>query len=128
MRALIILALVACDLGSVASDYKEPAVGSQAYAAYEQCKKDRTQPCGWVYAFPAVEKDNPLGVLELCIVWPDRIGPYPVRLLESAESLYGDAVLSWHERFAGTPLCAYRCLSASGCNAYDGCFCLDGSP
>lgn len=124
MAVLAALTVVAfgCSLNH---DYRDPLVGGQGVAAVEQCKQDRYQPCGWVYAFPNVERDNPLGVLELCILWPDRIGPYPYKLLETAESLYGDSEMSPHERFAGTPICRYVCPSIQGCNAYNGCYCLD---
>lgn len=109
-------------------DYKTAGVGNQAHALIESCRQDRYQPCGWVRACPSVERDNELGVLEVCVVWPDRIGPYPVGLEQSLSSLYGDCPLSWHERFKGTPVCRYQCPSAMGCNAFDGCFCLDSAP
>lgn len=126
----IALAIVACSLPD-GGDYKTAGVGNQAQAALQKCKEDRHEPCGWVRACPNVPRENEIGALEQCVLWPDRIGPYPVGLDRAFASLYGDCELSWHERFAGTPLCRYQCPSAMGCNAFDGCFCLDpltGSP
>jgi hypothetical protein len=119
--AIVIVVATGCSL-----DYRDPVVGGQAAATLEHCRANRTEPCGWVYAF-AAPADNELGRVELCVLWPDRIAPYPAKLLESAESLYGDAELSWHERFAGAPICRYACPSMMGCNAYGGYFCLGGS-
>lgn len=124
MRVVLLLALAACSL--TPGDYRDPLVGGQAAAAVEQCKADRYQPCGWVRAYVDVERDNPLGVLELCVPWPDRIGP-PVGIERAMESLWGESVPSWDERFAGTPLCRWQCPTTKGCNAYDGCACLDGA-
>jgi hypothetical protein len=72
--ALIVI-LFACSLPD-GGDYKTAGTGNQAQAALEECRQDRYKPCGWVRACPSMERDNPLGVLELCVLWPDRIGPY----------------------------------------------------
>lgn len=120
MRSLLLAALTACSPPE-AADYKESGTGFSAAAAVAQCEADRALPCGWVFWF-----DGPQ--IEFCIVWEDRIGPYPVKLRESAESLYGSSELSRDPRFGGTPICYYQCPSARGCNSTGGCFCLEGAP
>lgn len=115
MRAALLLA-AAC---VTADDYREPAVGLTGAAGVEACRSDRYKPCGWVYWFGSAE-------LEFCIVWPDRIGPYPYKLLETAESLYGNAEISTDRRFSGAPVCHYQCPPMAGCNATGSCFCLEG--
>lgn len=114
MRALFIMLLVAC---VTAQDYKEPAVGLTGAGGVEQCRQNPLLTCGWVYQ---------CGERELCMPWEDR-AEIP-KLREMAESLYGDCERSRHPRFAGTPLCRYQCPPAQGCNAFDGCFCLDEVP
>jgi hypothetical protein len=113
-----LLILVACSFE--AGDYSSPAAGFSGVAVVEQCRQVIDLPCGWVYdcGDPAVE---------LCLPWPDR-AEIP-KLKESAESIYGDCVLSNHPRFKGTPLCKYECPAINaGCNAENGCFCLEESP
>jgi hypothetical protein len=122
MRAALLIALVAC---VEPGDYASAGKGNQATAALEDCRANRYLPCGWVHACPSVARDNEIGALEQCVLWNDRIAPYPVGLDRAMESLYGDCPLSWHERFEGIPLCRYTCPSVMGCNSYDGCFCLD---
>ena len=112
MRALLVL-LAACGL-----DYKEPATGLTGTGGVEQCRQNPLLPCGWVYQ---CGDDT-----EVCLPWADRGEIY--KLKETAESLYGDCELSRHPRFAGTPLCRYQCPSVMGCNAFNGCFCLEEVP
>jgi hypothetical protein len=100
-----------------ADDYKEPAVGITALGGVEQCRQNPTLPCGWVYQCREVE---------ICLPWVDR-AEIP-KLREMAESLYGDCELSRDPRFAGTPLCRYVCPSERGCNARNGCWCLEPAP
>lgn len=119
MRLTVAL-LAACSLPS-GEDYRDPAVGGSALAAVEMCRQDRNLPCGWVYWFDGAQ-------IELCLPWEDRIGPWPVGLRASAESLYGASELSRDARFAGTPLCRYTCPPERGCNATGSCFCPDGAP
>jgi hypothetical protein len=104
-------------LAAACADYVEPATGLTAAGAVEQCRQNPLLPCGWVYQ---------CGECELCLPWEDR-SEIP-KLLETAESIYGGCERSRDPRFSGTPLCHYQCPSATGCNATDGCFCLEPAP
>ena len=116
-RALVSIALVACSLPG-AGDYRDPGVGTLGLAGVEQCKQLPDLPCGWVYHCDAD--------VEYCLPWADR-AEIP-KLKEALESLYGRCELSADPRFSGVPLCRYQCPSAKGCNAYQGCFCLEETP
>jgi hypothetical protein len=113
MRRALLAFCVACAL--TPGDYKEPTTGLTGTGGVEQCRANPLLPCGWVYQCGRET--------ELCIPWQDR-AQIP-KLREMAESLYGTCSLSEHPRFAGVPLCYYQCPSAQGCNAFNGCFCLD---
>ena len=112
MRAALLL-VCACAL-----DYKEPLAGSTAAGGIEMCRENPLLPCGWVYQ---CANDT-----EWCLPWPDRaLIPKQEQMLES---LNGQCEVSTNPRFHGTPLCLYQCPSQTGCNAYNGCFCLDEVP
>lgn len=125
---LMAICLVVCVVGFVVvtgcalpqqEDYQDPGVGLSGAAAVEKCRQDRYLPCGWVYD---------CGRTQWCVIWADRIGPYPVKLLETVESLYGSCSLADDARFRGTPICYYHCDGGKGCNAEDGCACLEAAP
>jgi len=111
---LALLMLAAC---VSTDDYRDPATGLTGAGGVELCRANPLFPCGWVYQ---------CGERELCLPWDDR-AEIP-HLREAAESLYGSCELSRHPRYAGTPLCRYVCPSEQGCNAFNGCFCLEPAP
>lgn len=115
--------LSACDVPTSPSDVVEPddVVG----IAEEYCKANPTLPCGKVYAFPDVPRENPIGMLEMCIPqFLDGLGGVSAEDVSFAEAEFGPAVLSPSPRFADANLC-WWCAGTGctrGCNAYDGCY------
>lgn len=88
--------------------------------AEQYCKSDPTLTCGKVYQFNEVPAENPLGLLEMCVTWPD----HPDRpSLAQAETEFGPSMLSTDPRFENANLCWWQCPTARGCNSYSGCYC-----
>lgn len=73
--------------------------------------------CGHVFMCEGTPRDNPLGIVEICIDDDD----HPEQL-DAIESTYG--MCSPTSRHEG--LCWYGCKPHDGCNAYDGCYCPAG--
>lgn len=91
--------------------------------AESYCKSDPTLTCGKVYAFPSgPAQENPIGILELCVPWPDGIDPLRPTLAQ-AEAEFGPSILSPDPRFASANLCWWQCPTMRGCNSYSGCYC-----
>lgn len=88
--------------------------------AESYCKTDPTLTCGKVYGFPERPEENNIGMMELCVPWPDST-ERPT--LAQAEAELGPSILSPDPRFASANLCWWQCPSMRGCNSYSGCYC-----
>lgn len=100
------------------TDIVEPEDLTEIAEGY--CKTDLTLTCGKVYGFPETPAENAIGMLEMCVSWPDN----PERpSLAEAEAEFGPSILSPDARFANANLCWWQCPGLRGCNSYNSCYC-----